>query len=106
MSPLLRATVLTGLAAGVGIILIAAVPGIGQPPPVVITTDTTAYCRELSDKLAELVRIAPRPPEDEVLNMGTEGRHLCDEGQVRPGLSRLRRGVTVMLEDLDERGEP
>lgn len=106
MSPLIRATGLAGLAAGLGIALIAAVPVIGQPPPAIVTTDTASYCRELSDKLTELVRIAPRPPEDEVLDMGSEGRHLCDEGQVRGGILRLRRGVMVMLRDLDERGEP
>ena len=106
MSPLVRVTGLAGLTAGLGVALIAAVPGIGQPPPAIVTTDTAAYCRELSDKLAELVRIAPRPPEDEVLDMGVEGRHLCDEGQVRGGILRLRRGVMVMLRDLDERGEP
>ncbi len=106
MSPLVRATGVAGLAAGVGLAIVASVPGIGQPPPAVITTDTVAYCNELSDKLAELIKIAPRPPEDEVLGMGTEGRHLCAEGQVRGGILRLRRAVLVMLQDLDERGEP
>lgn len=106
MSPLARATGFAGLTAGVGLAVITAVPGIGQPPPAIVTTDTAAYCRQLSDKLTELVRIAPRPPEDEVLGMGVEGRHLCDEGQVRGGILRLRRGVMVMLHDLDERGEP
>lgn len=106
MSPLVRTTGLAGLTAGLGIALIATVPGVSQPPAVVVTTDTAAYCRELSGKLTELVRIAPRPPEDEVLDMGTEGRHLCEEGQVRGGILRLRRGVMVMLRDLDERGEP
>lgn len=107
MSPLVRASGFAGLAAGVGLAVVASVPGIGQPPPpAIVTTDTAAYCHELSDKLAELVKIAPRPPEDEVLGMGAEGRHLCAEGQVRGGILRLRRAVLVMLQDLDERGEP
>jgi hypothetical protein len=106
MSPLARTTGVAGLTTGLGIALMATVPGVSHSPPAVVTTDTAAYCRELSAKLTELVRIAPRPPEDEVLSMGVEGRHLCDEGQVRGGILRLRRGVTVMLRDLDARGEP
>lgn len=107
MSPLLRVSGIAGLAAGVGLVVVASVPGIGQPPPpAVVTTDTVAYCHELSDKLIELVKIAPRPPEDQVLGMGAEGRHLCADGQVRGGILRLRRAVMVMLQDLDARGEP
>lgn len=87
-------------------LLVAAVPSVPQSPPAVVTTDTAAYCRELSDKLAELISIAPRPPEDEVLSMDTDGRHLCQEGKIRGGLSRLRRAVKVMLRYLDQRGEP
>ncbi len=106
MSPLVRTTGFAGLTAGLGIALAAGVPNAGEPPVAIITTDTAAYCRELSDKLAELIRIAPRPPEDEVLSMGAEGRHLCGQGQIRGGILRLRRGVLVMLRDLDQRGEP
>lgn len=106
MSPLARTTGVAGLTTGLGIVLMATVPGVGQSPPAVITTDTLAYCRELSSKLSELIRIAPRPPEDEVLNMGVEGRHMCDQGQIRGGILHLRRGVMVMLHDLDARGEP
>jgi hypothetical protein len=107
MSPLVRTTGIAGLATtGLGVVLVTAVPSVRQSPPAVITTDTPAYCRELSNKLAELVRIAPRPPEDEVLSMGTDGRHLCREGHIRGGILRLRHGVMVMLRDLDQRGEP
>lgn len=106
MSPLARNAGVAGLTAGLGIALLATVPGVSHAPPAVVTTDTAAYCRQLSAKLTELIRIAPRPPEDAVLSMGVEGRHLCDEGQVRGGILRLRRGVTVMLHDLDARGEP
>ncbi len=107
MSPLVRTASLAGLTAtALGMVLIAAVPSVGSLAPAVVTTDTPAYCRELSEKLAELIRIAPRPPEDEVLSMGTDGRHLCQTGQVRGGILRLRRSVLVMLHDLDQRGEP
>ena len=105
MWPLVRTTGLAGLTTGLGFVLVAGVPG-GQSPPAVVTTDTPAYCRELSNKLTELVRIAPRPPDDEVLSMGAEGRHLCDEGQIRNGIRRLRSGVMLMMHDLDQRGEP
>lgn len=106
MSPLVRNTGVAGLTTGLGIVLLATVPGVSRAPPAVVTTDTAAYCRELAAKLSELIRIAPRPPEDEVLNMDVEGRNLCEQGQVRGGILRIRRGVTVMLRDLDARGEP
>ncbi len=101
-----RTTGFVGVAAGLGIAVIAVMPGVSQSPPAVITTDTVGYCRQLSDKLAELVQIAPRPPETSVFALAGEGRRLCDVGQVRPGIHRLREGVRLMLQDLDERGEP
>jgi hypothetical protein len=109
MSPLVRTTGIAGLTTtGLGMLLVATVPSARpyQSPPAVVTTDTVAYCRELSEKFAELIRVAPRPPEDEVLSMGTDGRHLCQEGKIRGGLLRLRRGVLVMMRNLDQRGEP
>ncbi|HJS85363.1 MAG TPA: hypothetical protein VJ779_07870 [Acetobacteraceae bacterium] len=107
MSPLVRTTGIAGLTTtGLGMLLAASMPSVRPSPPAVVTTDTRAYCQELSEKLSELIRIAPRPPEDEVLNMRADGRHLCQEGQVRGGILRLRRGVMVMIRDLDQRGEP
>lgn len=101
-----RTTGFVGIAAGLGILVTAVIPGVGQSPPAVITTDTEQYCRQLAEKLSELVQIAPRAPEIEVFTLSGEGRHLCDMGQVRGGILRLRRGMMLMMRDLDERGEP
>jgi hypothetical protein len=101
-----RTTGFVGLAAGLGVILTAVIPGVSQLPPAVITTDTEQYCRHLSEKLTELVQVAPRPPETEVVALAGEGKRLCDAGQIRGGISRLRHGVMLMMRDFDQRGEP
>lgn len=107
MSPLARTTGFAGLAAGIGIIAAAVMlPRPAHSPPVVVTSDTEAFCQHLSAKLRDLVRVAPRPPEAEVLTLGAEGRHLCQVGEVRGGILRLRRGVMLMMHELDQRGEP
>lgn len=107
MSPLVRATAgFAGVAAGIGVALAVMIPRSAPPPPIVVTTDTELFCHQLSGKLRDLMRLAPRPPEAEIVSLGDEGRHLCDIGQVRGGIQRLRRGLTLMMHDLDERGEP
>jgi hypothetical protein len=106
MSPLARTTGFAGLAAGVGVALAMVLPRAHESPPVIITSDTQVYCDQLSNKLHELIRVAPRPPQTEVLWLGDEGRRLCDTGEIRGGILRLRRGIMLMMHQLDERGEP
>ncbi|HET6183996.1 MAG TPA: hypothetical protein VFA03_10440 [Acetobacteraceae bacterium] len=106
MSLVVRIAGIAGIAAGIGIVLAFVIPRSGPTPTVVVTTDTEPFCQQLSAKLQELIRVSPRPPQPDVLSLGDEGRHLCDIGEVRGGILRLRRGVALMMHQLDQRGAP
>jgi len=67
----------------------------GQATPAQITTDTPQYCLQLLDEVSELVRGAVHPPE-EVSNLSTEGQRMCDQGQTRGGILRLRRALVLL----------
>lgn len=62
-----------------------------QDAPVEVTTDTPDYC-------AYLERLAASPPDapDSVRHLRDEGRQMCDAGQVRAGIARLRRAVVAL----------
>ncbi|HWX49753.1 MAG TPA: hypothetical protein VNZ61_17030 [Roseomonas sp.] len=46
-------------------------------------------CEELSQRLAQL----PRGRQEPVRSLGEEGARLCQEGQVRLGVAKLRRAL-------------
>ena len=70
-------------------------PAAGQSAPPQVTTDTPQYCLLLLDRVSELVRINTHPPE-EVTNLSTEGQRMCDQGQTRGGIMRLRRALSLL----------
>jgi len=82
--------------AGVGVALLAAVPVAGQPPPQRIITDTPEYCLQLLDRVSEMVRVASIPPPEEVSLLSSEGQRMCDQGQTRGGIVRLRRALMLL----------
>lgn len=61
-----------------------------------VTSDTPEYCLFLLDKVSAMVREAHTPPPVEVTQLSTEGQRMCDHGQTRPGILRLRRAVVLM----------
>ena len=63
----------------------------GPTAPMVVTSDTNAYCLSLWQQIHVH---APLPRE--VRDLQTEGRNLCREGQVRGGINRLRRALMVL----------
>jgi hypothetical protein len=65
--------------------------------PMQITTDTPAYCRQLLDRVSELVQAASEPPPGDVTSLAAEGEKMCAEGEVRGGILRLRRAVMLLL---------
>ena len=65
--------------------------GTGAGHPLVVTSDTSAYCRTLS---AALDSRAPLPRE--VRELKAQGEGMCDQGQVRGGISQLRRALLVL----------
>ncbi len=64
---------------------------LGDAPVLEVTTDSRAYCRTLSRQI-ETYRNLPR----EVRDLQAEGGMLCDEGQVRGGINRLRRALMAI----------
>jgi hypothetical protein len=64
--------------------------------PAEITSDTPEYCLHLLDRVSALVNVAPAPPPQEVTALSAEGQRMCDHGQVRGGIMRLRHALLLM----------
>ena len=62
----------------------------GSQDPMTITTDTMEYCITLADRMAE----GEMPPHARLL--WRNGRAMCEHGQVRDGLARLRRAMLMI----------
>ena len=71
-------------------------PLASQPPPQRVTSDTPEYCLHLLDRVSEMVRVASSPPPQEVTFLSSEGQRMCDQGQTRGGILRLRRALMLM----------
>ena len=67
----------------------------GQPSPQRVITDTPQYCLELLDRVSALLRTWPTPPQ-EVTSLSSEGQRMCDQGQTRSGIMRLRRALVLL----------
>jgi len=52
-------------------------------------TDSPEYCGELITRISLL----PKPLAEPVSELAREGRSLCDRGQVRSGVAKLRRAL-------------
>lgn len=66
------------------------------PPVARLTTDTVEYCTQLADMLGSMTKADAARPPPEVRTLSKEGARMCDEGQVRGGILRLRQAVTIM----------
>jgi hypothetical protein len=83
---------------GVATAWLGAMPVVGQPPPPqLVTSDTPEYCLHLMDRVSEMVRAAGSPPPREVTFLSGEGQRMCDQGQTRGGIMRLRRALVLMM---------
>lgn len=67
----------------------------GQTPVEQVTTDTPEYCLHLLQRLRQIEQ--GRPPPKEVSYLSDEGKLMCDHGQIRAGITRLRRAMQIML---------
>jgi hypothetical protein len=72
-------------------------PTVSQPME--ITTDTPEYCQKLLRRITELVRLATAPVPHEASDLTTEGEKMCDHGQTRMGIMRLRSALMMMEKD-------
>ena len=91
MASLVRTICLGATAAWIG-----AMPVASQSPAQRVTSDTQEYCERLLDRVSELVRVADAPPPDEVTSLANEGQRMCDQGQTRGGILRLRRALLML----------
>ncbi len=92
MGPIVRT-----IGLGAATLWFGVMPVAGQSPPQQVTSDTPQYCLHLLDRVSELVRGAPSPPPQEVTYLSTEGQRLCDQGQTRGGILRLRQALMLMM---------
>ena len=70
--------------------------GLGQTQAVEVTSDTPEYCLHLFDRVSELVRQSVRPPPHDVTELSSDGQRMCDHGQTRGGIMRLRKALLLM----------
>ena len=99
-----RAGSLAGMAVGLGLAMMGVDTGqvAGQTAPQPVISDTPEYCLRLLDRVSELVRVAHAPPPEEVASLSTEGQRMCDQGQTRGGILRLRRALMLMMHQGDQ----
>jgi len=86
---------------GVTAVWLGASPVESQAPPQQVTSDTPQYCLHLLDRVSEMVRVASSPPPQEVTFLSSEGQRMCDQGQTRGGILRLRRALMLMMHRSD-----
>jgi hypothetical protein len=67
-----------------------------QSSPMEVTTDTAEYCQHLLHRIRSLVRVATAPVPHDVADLTSEGKQMCDNGQTRGGIMRLRSALMLM----------
>lgn len=67
-----------------------------QGPAERLTTDTPEFCHHLLKRLEQAEQA--HPPSPVVLALSGEGRMMCDHGEVRRGVHRLRRAMRMVME--------
>lgn len=70
--------------------VIAGTSPAGIDRPMAVTSDTPEYCTTLQ----HMANAAPNPSV-EVRRLIAEGQDMCDRGEVRGGIARLRRALVV-----------
>ena len=63
----------------------------GDSRALVVTSDTSVYCRRLSAAVEAHGKLPV-----EVSELKAEGDGMCEQGQVRGGIARLRRALLVL----------
>lgn len=67
--------------------------------PMEVTTDTPEYCLQLADRVNSLVEVAATKPSQQVAYLQVEGKRMCEQGQTRGGIMRLRQAILLMKHD-------
>jgi hypothetical protein len=71
--------------------LVAATARGEEPPPAVILTDTEEYCDHLQHLIGDRAAHVT-----EAHRLFVEGRRMCDHGEVRAGIARLRQALILV----------
>ena len=71
----------------------------GDSDPVEVTSDTPEYCQYLHTRVDSQVHLASTPPPREVTDLSAEGERMCEHGQTRGGIMRLRRALWLLMHD-------
>jgi hypothetical protein len=72
-------------------------PAETETPATRVTSDSPEFCAQLADMLRQDVRTHQlEPVPDEVRMLGREGRKMCREGHIRPGILRIRRALLIL----------
>jgi hypothetical protein len=69
----------------------------GDPDTLEVTTDTLEYCQYLHTRVDSQVHLASTPPPREVTDLSAEGERMCEHGQTRGGIMRLRRALLLLM---------
>jgi len=74
------------------LLLLAGPPCLADDQPsCVLTTDTLQYCNLLARQITERRTLQP-----DVQRLLSEGREMCDHGEIRGGIRRLRRALLLL----------
>jgi hypothetical protein len=69
----------------------------GDMPPARVTSDTAEFCTRLAQQLRAEIRARSTPAvPDEVFMLQQEGRKMCREGHIRPGILRIRQALMIL----------
>lgn len=78
--------------------VISPAPFAAEERPQIVTSDTPEYCFHLHDRISRLMDHEQPPPPAQAAALTAEGERLCEQGQARPGILRLRRALHLMLD--------
>jgi hypothetical protein len=74
------------------LLLLAGIPARADDlPSFIVTSDTPAYCAQLAKQVTD-----HHSTVADVLHLLAEGRDMCDRGEVRGGIRRLRRALVML----------
>jgi len=64
-----------------------------------VTSHSIEYCNKLATRIDALVFGAHVPPPSDVTELSVEGKRMCEHGQMRGGIMRLRKAL-MMMQDI------
>ena len=73
------------------LLLLAASPCLADEPSFALTSDTQAYCTQLARQVGDR-----HSANLDIQRLLAEGREMCDRGQIRGGIRRLRRALILL----------